>query len=356
MQPEKILFIDRDGTLIVEPEDQQIDSLEKFQLLPGVIPALLQLRQAGFKLVMVSNQDGLGTPAFPLEQFNLPQQWLLNIFQTQGILFDDIHICPHFPSDNCNCRKPKLGLLMPYLIEQKIDRYQSYVIGDRDTDLELANNLGIKGLLINSKDPLAWRKITYEILYSKRSAKIVRNTKETQIDLTVNLDHPNIIIIDTGIGFFDHMLEQLAKHGNFSLSIQVKGDLQVDDHHTIEDVALALGTGIKQALGDKRGISRYGFLLPMDEAQAKIALDLSGRPYFKFVGQFNREKVGETATELIPHFFRSLSDSLGAALHIEINGENAHHMIEAIFKGMGKTLAQAMLRSGSELPSTKGVL
>lgn len=356
MKQKKYLFIDRDGTLIYEPEDKQIDSIEKFKLLSQVIPSLLKLQQAGFTLVMISNQDGLGTPNFPMTSFIAPQKLLLEILQSQGINFAEILICPHFANDGCNCRKPKIGLLSEYLIEQKIDRMRSYVIGDRATDIELANNLGVKGLLISQEDSTSWNKIIDEILHSNRQAFVIRKTNETDIKVEINLDHSNKIIIETGIGFFDHMLEQLAKHSGIGLTINVKGDLDIDEHHTVEDVAITLGQAFRQALGDKLGIQRFGFLLPMDEALAEIALDLCGRAFFQFQGTFNREKVGELATELVPHFFRSLSTSLEATLHMKVIGENSHHMIEALFKGLGKTLKQAINRSGHDLPSTKGVL
>ncbi|QLH43250.1 MAG: bifunctional histidinol-phosphatase/imidazoleglycerol-phosphate dehydratase HisB [Coxiellaceae bacterium] len=354
MSKHKILFIDRDGTLIIEPPDQQIDSLEKLQLLPNVIPALRQLQQAGYRLVMVTNQDGLGTASFPEPSFTLPQTFLLNLFASQGIHFDAVHVCPHFAHDHCDCRKPKLGMLLNYLRESKFDPAHSYVIGDRDTDMQLANNLGVKAIKITAETD--WLLIAHQLIAKDRSAYVQRKTNETDIQVGVNLDQTQPITITTGIGFFDHMLEQLAKHGGFSLQLQVAGDLHVDEHHTVEDTALALGQALRQALGDKLGIQRYGFCLPMDEAMANIALDLSGRPYFVFTGQFNREQVGGLATELVPHFFRSLAESLAATLHIQVQGENAHHMIESIFKAVGRALRQAFAKQGHELPSTKGAL
>lgn len=352
----KILFIDRDGTLIKEPADKQIDSLEKLEFLPGVFAALLQLKQAGYSLVMVSNQDGLGTASFPQETFDLPHQMMLNVFRSQGIEFDDILICPHAPHAGCECRKPKIGLVQKYLIEQKIERKNSYVIGDRETDLQLAINMGITGIRIAESGVKDWAEIVEHILCKPRVASLQRNTHETKITATVNLDNPQAIQIQTGIGFFDHMLEQLAKHGSFGLQLSVQGDLHIDDHHTVEDVGIVLGQVLSEALADKRGIARYGFLLPMDESQAQVALDLAGRFYFSFIGHFSREKIGDLSTELIPHFFRSLAENLKATLHIEVRGENAHHMAEALFKAVGRTLRQAFTKVDESLPTTKGVL
>jgi imidazoleglycerol-phosphate dehydratase/histidinol-phosphatase len=352
----KILFIDRDGTLIVEPLDEQIDSIEKLEFLPGVITGLLELKAAGYCFVMVSNQDGLGTTSFPMENFKTPHELMLRIFASQGIIFESIHICPHKPEESCECRKPKLGLLLDYLVEQKINRQDSWVIGDRETDLQLAKNLGIHGIRLGQDGVQNWHDIVQRIIRKPRTAMVSRNTNETKISVAVNLDNAEQVAIITGIGFFDHMLEQLAKHGNFSLSVNVSGDLHIDDHHTVEDVALVLGEALRQALGDKLGIARYGFLLPMDESLVQVALDLSGRSYFVFHGQFSREQVGNLSTELVPHFFRSLADSLKANLHIEVKGENTHHMIEATFKAVGRALRQALVKTDKNLPSTKGTL
>ena len=350
----KIIFIDRDGTLIDEPEDKQIDSLEKFKLKPHTISALLTLKKAGYQLVMVSNQDGLGTGSFPQETFEPPQKMLIDILQSEGIVFDNILICPHKPSDQCECRKPKLGLMMSYLRPGMMDVEQSYVIGDRQTDVQLAENMGICGILYENDK--GWPSIVDNIINKPRRAQVERKTKETNVKVLIDLDQNDLIQIDTGIGFFDHMLEQLAKHGGFSAQIKVSGDLHIDEHHTVEDTGLALGQALRQALSDKYGIARYGFLLPMDEALAQVAIDLSGRAYFMFSGDFKREMVGELATELVPHFFRSLAETLGAAIHIQVTGDNAHHMIESIFKGVGRALRQAMVKQGNELPTTKGVL
>ncbi len=349
----KILFLDRDGTLIDEPEDNQVDQLQKLALKKNVIPALLKLQQAGYSLIMISNQDGLGTSNFPRENFLLPQNMLLNIFSSQGIYFKDILICPHIPTDYCDCRKPKIGLLIDYLKNNKIDFIKSYVIGDRETDVEFAKNIGIKSIFYTDQD---WLDIAKQLITAPRTAEIQRITNETKINIAVNLDQNNKIDIKTGLGFFDHMLEQLAKHAGFNLEINASGDLAIDEHHTVEDTAICLGQAIRQALGDKLGINRYGFLLPMDESSAEIALDLSGRGLFIFQGKFSREKIGDLPTELISHFFRSFAENLAATLHIKVQGENVHHMIESIFKGVGRSLAQAIKQKGNELPTTKGVL
>jgi imidazoleglycerol-phosphate dehydratase/histidinol-phosphatase len=354
----KILFLDRDGTLIEEPDDFQVDTVEKVRLVSGVIPALLELAQHGFRFVMVSNQDGLGTKSFPQQDFDAPHDHAMNIFTSQGISFDEIFICPHLPDDSCDCRKPRTGLLTRYLAATDIDLQQSAVIGDRETDMQLAERIGVRGLLVNAADPAAmtWPAIVDLLCHSNRTATVTRSTNETRIAATVNLDSPGAIDVATGIGFYDHMLEQIAKHGGFSLTLRCEGDLHIDEHHTVEDTAICLGEALRQALGNKFGAGRYGFVLPMDESEAKVSLDLSGRAAFRFSANFPRDNVGEMSTEMVEHFFRSLSDSLGAALHIEVRGENTHHMIEACFKAVGRALRQAVARSGTELPTTKGKL
>lgn len=350
------LFIDRDGTLVEEPPDEQVDSLEKIRFLPGVFAALNELKRRGYHFVMVTNQDGLGTPSLPQADFEKAHTFILEAFWSQGIEFDAIFVCPHFKKDNCACRKPKTGLVEHFMRGGSVDPAASAVIGDRDTDLEFAANLGIKGLRVrrHGTPEETWPAIVREL--TTRHARVERRTKETDIDVTVNLDATTPMQINTGIGFFDHMLEQLAKHGGFSLQLSCRGDLQVDEHHTVEDCALALGEALRRALGSKLGIARYGFLLPMDEALAQVALDLSGRACAQFSGRFGREAVGGLPTELVPHFFRSLADSLGAALNITVSGDNAHHMIEGCFKAVGRALRQAVRREGEELPSTKGIL
>lgn len=361
MSTERILFIDRDGTLIEEPADEQVDSLAKLRLLPGVIPALLDLKRAGYRFVLVSNQDGLGTDSFPERTFHEPQNFLRDLLASQGIEFDAEFFCPHFPQDDCQCRKPRTGLLTGYLAERELDRALSFVIGDRQTDLDLAANLGLEGLRVrvDGSDGETWPAIAARLVAlarPQRTATVTRRTRETDITVTVNLDRELPVSIATGIGFYDHMLEQVARHGGFSLDLLCKGDLEVDEHHTVEDCALALGQALREALGDKRGIGRYGFVLPMDEALAQVAIDLSGRSYAVFTGRFDRESVGGLPTELVPHFFRSLADSLGAAIHVEVRGENTHHMVEACFKGVGRALRRAFRVRGVELPSSKGVL
>jgi len=355
---ERILFIDRDGTIIEEPPDEQVDSLQKLRLLPGVIPALLELQRAGYRLVLVSNQDGLGSASFPEPAFREPQDFLRALLGSQGIAFDAEFFCPHSPADGCECRKPRTGLLTDFLREHAPDPKQSFVIGDRDTDMQLAANLGLEGLRVRADGAggATWAAVVERLCRPDRTARVVRTTKETQIEVRVGLDRTAPVSISTGIGFFDHMLEQVARHGGFALQLSCSGDLEVDEHHTVEDCALALGQALREALGDKRGIARYGFLLPMDESLAQVALDLSGRSYAVFEGSFGRESVGGLPTELVPHFFRSLADSLGAAIHVQVRGENSHHMVEACFKGVGRALRQAFRIEGTELPSSKGVL
>jgi imidazoleglycerol-phosphate dehydratase/histidinol-phosphatase len=353
-----ILFLDRDGTLNEEPPDEQVDSLDKIRLVPGVIPALLELKRAGFTFVMVTNQDGLGTPSLPTEKFERAHQFILALFASQGIEFEAVFVCPHYKHENCGCRKPDLGMVREYVAANVIDKSRSFMVGDRVTDLEFAHNLGITGLRVlpNGTAEETWPAIARRILQVARRARVERTTKETSVLVDVDLSREGPTQVSTGLGFFDHMLEQIAKHGGFALTLECKGDLHIDEHHTIEDCALALGSALRQALGDKRGIARYGFLLAMDEAEAQVALDLSGRPYFVWEGAFNRERVGELPTELVPHFFRSLAETLGAALHVSVRGENTHHMIESCFKGVGRSLRQAIRLEGHELPSTKGVL
>ena len=354
----KVLFVDRDGTLVEEPPDNQVDALHKVRLLPGVIPSLLQLVEAGFRLIMVTNQDGLGSASFPAADFHRCQDHIIALFASQGIRFDDVLICPHRAADGCDCRKPRSGLVAPFLARTNIDLARSAVIGDRETDLQLAQNIGVQGYRVCLNGPFAhsWPGICQALLGGERIARVERRSNETQIRVAVNLDAEQPVSVASGIGFYDHMLEQIARHGGFSLEVECSGDLHVDEHHTVEDTALCLGEALRAALGDKRGIGRFGFLLPMDETEARVSLDLSGRPYFVFRGAFPRAEVGGLATELVPHFFRSLADALGAALHMEVHGENTHHMVEACFKSLGRALRQAVRIEGATLPSTKGVL
>lgn len=351
----RILFIDRDGTLITEPPDEQIDSLEKLELVRGVIPSLLKLKDAGYEFVIVSNQDGLGTDSYPLEDYEVPQQKMLDLFESQGITFCDVLIDEHFEHENSPNRKPGIGMVLAYLKSGELDLADSWVIGDRETDLELADNMGIGGFMLG-EDLESWESITHQLLNRPRQAAVRRSTNETDIRVFVDLDAPGSSDVSTGIGFFDHMLDQLASHGGFRLELSCRGDLEIDEHHTVEDCALALGQALSKALGDRRGIGRYGFLLPMDESRAQVAVDLSGRPAVVFEADFPRDSVGELSTEMVQHFFASLGQALGAALHLQVVGENTHHMIEALFKGAGRALKPALERQGNQLPSTKGVL
>jgi imidazoleglycerol-phosphate dehydratase/histidinol-phosphatase len=353
--PQKILFIDRDGVLIDEPADEQIDAFEKFRLTAGCIAALQKLRDAGFQFVMVSNQDGLGTPSFPRETFEGPQRLLLQILESQGIVFREVLIDESFAREGKPTRKPGIGLVMHYLRDRDIDLANSAMVGDRETDMQFATNLGVRGFRLKDGH-YDWRGIAHALTASPRTATVERVTKETKITVQVDLDRASEPAIATGHGFFDHMLEQLGKHGGFGLAVRCAGDLHIDEHHTVEDSALAIGQALKAALGDKRGIGRYGFTLPMDETLASAAVDFSGRPYFVFEGAFPRAEVGGLATELVPHFFRSLCETAGLNLHLQVRGENTHHMVEACFKVVARALRQAIKRDGSALPSTKGVL
>jgi len=371
----KILFIDRDGVLIDEPADEQIDTFEKFRLTRGCISALQKLRDAGFQFVMVSNQDGLGTASFPRPTFQGPHDLLMNILAWQGIAFREVLIDESFASEGKPTRKPGIGMVMHYLRDRSIDLSASAMVGDRETDMQFATNLGVRGfrLLDGFYD---WDGIAHALCQSPRVATVERVTKETKITVQVDLDRASEPVIATGHGFFDHMLEQLGKHGGFGLSVRCAGDLHIDEHHTVEDCALAIGQALKQAVGDKRGIGRYGFdsgsdaadsaefgsdaraafALPMDETRASAVIDFSGRPYFVFEGAFPRAEIGGLATELVPHFFRSLCETSGLNLHLQVRGENTHHMVEASFKVVARALRAAIRRQGNALPSTKGAL
>jgi len=357
MKPQKILFIDRDGTLIEEPEDEQIDSFEKLKFKPGVFRYLGFIREKlDFRFVMVSNQDGLGTSAFPEETFWPVHNFVLQTLKGEGITFDEQKIDRHFPADNHPDRKPGTGMLTEYLNNPAYDLAGSYVIGDRETDRQLAANLGCKALILGAD--MTWATIAERLFAGERTAEVRRTTRETDIDVRLNVDGTGRCDISTGLGFFDHMLEQIGKHGMMDLYIRTKGDLHVDEHHTIEDTAIALGQCLLKALGDKRGIERYGYCLPMDDCLCSVALDFGGRPWLVWDAEFRRERIGEMPTEMFLHFFKSLSDAAMMNLNIQARGENEHHKIEGIFKALARALKMAVRRDifKYELPSTKGVL
>ena len=381
---QKVLFVDRDGTLIVEPQpDQQVDSLAKLDYIPKAISAMRRIaEETDYELAMVTNQDGLGTDSFPEETFWPAHNKMLATFAGENIHFADVYIDRHFPRDNAPTRKPGTGMLTHYFSDT-YDLANSYVVGDRLTDVQLAVNLGAKAILFLPPNGLTtvqtadvsgmtpdmqnaialttgdWDEIYEFLRLPARTATVERNTKETQIRVELNLDGRGRADMHTGLGFFDHMLDQVAKHSGADLSIHVNGDLHIDEHHTIEDTALALGEAYRRALGDKRGISRYGFLLPMDEALAQVAIDFSGRPWLVWEAEFRREKIGDMPTEMFFHFFKSFSDTALCNLNIKVEGDNEHHKIEAIFKGFAKAIKMAVRRDIKELdnlPSTKGVL
>ena len=364
----KVLFIDRDGTILVEPEDEQVDSLEKMEWVPGVIGALRSLRGLGYELVLASNQDGLGTPAYPQEAFNLVHGKMQRLLAGEGICFDNELIDKTCDWENAPTRKPRTGMFGEYL-GGAYDLAGSYVIGDRVTDVQLARNLGTKAILLSDEVPegyddvcvlatTSWEKIAEFLRRTVRTATVERKTRETDICVTVDLDGRLPSSIDTGLKFFDHMLDQLVHHGGISLHIAAEGDLQVDEHHTMEDVAITLGQALTSALGDKRGIGRYGFALPMDDCDAAVLMDLGGRIDFQWDAQFTREYIGDTPTEMFRHFFQSLGAALQCNLHIKARGENNHHLCEAIFKAFARALRMAVRRDpqSNELPSSKGVI
>ncbi len=362
----KVLFIDRDQTIIVEPEDYQIDSLEKLEFVPKAISNLRKIaEELDYELVMVSNQDGLGTESFPENTFWPAHNKMLKTLEGEGIVFNDILIDRSFDHENSPGRKPGTGLLAKYL-EGDYDLKNSYVIGDRLTDVQLAQNLGCKAIFLSEKEndysdliTTDWDEVYRFLKVPNREFEVERNTSETKIKIRVNLDGTGKTNISTGIAFFDHMLDQLGKHGKIDLSIKVDGDLEIDEHHTIEDTALALGEAFLGALGDKKGISRYGFLLPMDDCLAQVAIDFGGRPWLVWDAEFNREKIGEMPTEMFMHFFKSFSDTSKCNLNIKAEGTNEHHKIEAIFKAWARAIKMAIQRNLNEiddLPSTKGVL
>jgi len=369
----RVLFIDRDGTLIIEPPDEQIDSLEKLEYFPGVFYWLRRIvLESNFELVIVTNQDGLGTDRYPEDTFWPAQNKMMRAFENEGIRFTEVFIDRSFPADKLPTRKPGTGMLTQYF-STDYDLAGSFVIGDRATDVELARNLGAKGILLNDAGLATkldgagltascalitrdWADIHALLTTSRRTANVRRTTKETDIDITINLDGQGTSSMATGLGFFDHMLDQLARHGGIDVSIQVKGDLHIDEHHTIEDTALALGEAFSRALGDKRGIERYGYCLPMDDCLAQVALDFGGRPWLVWEAEFKREKIGEVPTEMFYHFFKSFSDTARCNLNIKAEGVNEHHKIESIFKAFAKSIRMAVRKEGNQLPSTKGVL
>ncbi|MDY4160563.1 MAG: bifunctional histidinol-phosphatase/imidazoleglycerol-phosphate dehydratase HisB [Prevotella sp.] len=354
----RLLFIDRDGTLIKEPADEQIDSFEKLEFVEGVFRNLGFIRKnLDFEFVMVSNQDGLGTDSFPEDTFWPVHNFILQTLKGEGIEFDNILIDRHFPEDNHPCRKPGTGMLTEYIDNPEYDLANSYVIGDRETDAQLAANLGCKALILG-KDDITWEKIAEILFAGERTAEITRTTHETDITVRINLDGTGKCDIQTGLGFFDHMLEQIGRHGMMDLYVRCNGDLHVDEHHTIEDTGIVLGECLLKVLGDKRGIERYGYTLPMDDCLCQVALDFGGRPWLVWDAEFHREKVGEMPTEMFLHFFKSVSDAAKMNLNIKAEGDNEHHKIEGIFKAFARSIRMAVKRDiyHYQLPSTKGAL
>jgi imidazoleglycerol-phosphate dehydratase / histidinol-phosphatase len=362
----RIVFIDRDGTIIREPADEQIDSLEKLEWIPGIITGLRLIADSGYSLVMVSNQDGLGSRTYPKNKFDMVQGKILRLLEGEGITFDKILICPHRPADGCPCRKPQTGLVADYLRPGRLDRRVSFVLGDRETDVTFAGRMGIRSVRICGRTsthaeystPDALEACRY-IARAIRSASLERTTKETAISVSVVLDGSGDSNCTTGLGFFDHMISQIAKHSGIDCSITVEGDLHVDEHHTIEDTGIALGAAIRDALGSKKGINRFGFWAPLDEAVAQCVLDLGGRSYCSMECTFRREKIGDVPTECLEDFFRAFAGGLGANLHLRCTGRNEHHKAEAMFKALGKALGMAVRvdpRRQASLPSTKGIL
>ncbi|MGE8553352.1 MAG: bifunctional histidinol-phosphatase/imidazoleglycerol-phosphate dehydratase HisB [Chryseobacterium jejuense] len=362
----KVLFIDRDGTLIIEPPtDFQVDSLEKLEFYPGVFQNLSKIaNELDYELVMVTNQDGLGTESFPFEDFIKPHEKMLKSFENEGIIFSDILIDKSFESENLPTRKPGTGMLSKYIYGD-YDLKNSYIIGDRSTDIQLAKNLGSKSILLNQNfneeadlTTTQWNEIYQFLKTGMRKAKVYRKTNETEIEIEVNIDGSGTSEISTGLHFFDHMLEQIARHGNMDLKIKVKGDLQVDEHHTVEDTGIVLGEAVLKALGKKKGIERYGFLLPMDDCLSQVAIDFGGRSWLMWDVEFKREKIGDVPTEMFFHFFKSFTDSSKTNLNIKAEGENEHHKIESIFKAFAKAVKMAVNQSDANynLPSTKGSL
>lgn len=360
----KVLFIDRDGTIIREPEDFQIDSFEKLEFLPNVFSSLSRIaRELNYELVMVSNQDGLGTDSFPEDTFWPVHNFIINTLKNEGVNFAEIFIDPSFEHENKPTRKPGTAMLSKY-IYGNYDLENSFVIGDRKTDIKLAENLGSKSIFIGEEEnTLAtfvtqdWNEIYQYLKSVPRIGKVKRETLETSINIEVNLDGSGVSEINTGLPFFDHMLQQISRHGNLDLKVQAKGDLEIDEHHTVEDTAIALGDAFLQALGNKKAISRYGFLLPMDDCLAQVAVDFGGRPWLVWEAEFKREKIGDVPTELFFHFFKSFSDQARCNLNIKAEGDNEHHKIEATFKAFAKAVKMAVSKTENyNIPSTKGIL
>lgn len=354
----KVLFIDRDGTIIEEPADEQVDSFGKLKFVKGVFANLGFIAQhLDYELVMVSNQEGLGSDAFPEETFWPVQMFVLQTLEGEGISFDKILIDPHTPEDNADTRKPGIGMVRQYMESDDYDMADSYVIGDRDTDRRFAKNIGCKCLIIG-ENGMTWEKIAETLFAGERTAQVSRKTRETDVKVSLNVDGTGTCHVNTGLGFFNHMLEQIARHGLMDLYIDVKGDLNVDEHHTIEDTALTLGECIKKALGDKRGMERYGYCLPMDDSLCLAAIDFGGRPSIVWDVTFKREKVGDVPTEMFFHFFKSLADSAGMNIHIKATGDNEHHKIESIFKAVARSMRMAVKRDifHYSLPTSKGLL
>ena len=351
----KAIFVDRDGTILAEPYDEQLDSFEKFEFVPGAISGLKLMTGLGFELVMVSNQDGLGTDSYPWDTFWPTHNLMLKTLEGEGVTFDDILIDRSFPEDNAPTRKPRTGMFGKYL-DGSYDLTASFVIGDRATDMELAANLGAKGILIDSAD--SWTKAAETVRSSVRSAEIARKTAETDILVRIDLDGHGASQIDSGLKFFDHMLQQLVPHGGIALTVRCKGDLEVDEHHTMEDIGIALGEAVLKALGDKRGIDRYGFVLPMDESAALVLLDFGGRSELVWDVEFTREYVGDVPTEMFKHFFKSFCNAAGCNIYASAEGENNHHIAEAVFKAFARALKNAVRRDvfNYALPSSKGSL
>ena len=354
----RVLFIDRDGTIVEEPFDEQVDSFEKLKFVKGVFKNLSFIcEKLDFELVMVSNQDGLGTASFPEETFWPVHNFILQTLRGEGISFSEVLVDRHFPEDNSPTRKPATGMVEKYMVNADYDMANSYVIGDRETDRLFAENIGCKSLIL-SRDGMTWDKVAEILFAGERVAEVSRTTHETDIYVKVGLDGSGKCDVGTGIGFFDHLLEQIGKHGMVDLTVRARGDLHVDGHHTIEDTAIVLGECLLKALGDKRGIGRYGFCLPMDDCLCSVALDFGGRPWLVWDASFRREKIGDMPTEMFLHFFKSLSDSARMNLNIKAEGDNEHHKIEGIFKAFARSLRMAAGRDirNFVLPSTKGVL